>query len=206
MKLYLSSYRMGDKVDKLKELIGDENKAAFIPNACDGMDPEEVKHLIDRDLEDLRQAGLEPTVLDLKDYFGKCDALKHELHKYFVIWVRGGNTFVLRQAMKLSGMDTILESMWVARVNKVYGGYSAGVCVLSHSLKGIRLADDPNVKPYGEEHETIWEGLEILPYYIVPHYRSDHFESPLAEKVVQYYIDHKMLFKALHDGEVVIIK
>jgi dipeptidase E len=197
---------MGDKVDKLKELFGEDNKTAYIPNACDAMDPAELQGLIERDLEDLRQAGLDPTVVDLKNYFSNCDALKDELHKYCVIWVRGGNTFVLRQAMKLSGLDIILESMWVARVNKVYGGYSAGACVLSPSLKGIHLADDPNAKPYGEEHETIWDGLGIVPYYIVPHYRSDHFESEQMEKVVQYYIDHKMLFKALHDGDAIVIK
>ena len=35
MKLYLSSYRLGDKPEQLTELLGDNKKVAVIPNALD---------------------------------------------------------------------------------------------------------------------------------------------------------------------------
>jgi dipeptidase E len=46
--------------------------------------------------------------------------------------------------------------------------------------------------------------LGFLTYSIAPHYRSDHPETAAVEKLVQYFIQQKMLFKALRDGEVMI--
>ena len=41
----------------------------------------------------------------------------------------------------------------------VYGGYSAGACVLTPTLKGIHLADEPDLTPAGyESMPVIWEG------------------------------------------------
>lgn len=88
----------------------------------------------------------------------------------------------------------------------VYGGYSAGVCVLGPTLKGIHLVDDQNQKPYGEQYDVNWDGLGILDYVIAPHYQSGHFESELIEKTVQYLIENKILFIALKDGEVMVVE
>lgn len=42
MKLYLSSYKLGNKTPKLKEMIPENNKkTAFIPNALDFATDEE---------------------------------------------------------------------------------------------------------------------------------------------------------------------
>ena len=112
---------------------------------------------------------------------------------------------MLRQAMKLSGFDNILKNL-VKKNNILYGGYSAGVCVLAPTLKGMDIIDNPAVKPYGNQSEVIWDGLGILNYSIIPHYKSDHPESENAEKVVKYMIENKILFKALKDGEVIIIE
>ncbi|MCL4398779.1 hypothetical protein M1137_03235, partial [Candidatus Parvarchaeota archaeon] len=66
--------------------------------------------------------------------------------------------------------------------------------------------DDPNQRPYGKKYKIIWEGLGLLNYMILPHYKSKHTESKLITKTVQYFIDHKLLFKVLSDGEVIIIE
>jgi dipeptidase E len=207
MKLYLSSYKIGNEAEKLREMTAGNKKTALIPNAMDGYkDEAEIKLSIESDIEELRAAGLEPELVDLKQYFGKTDDLKDRLSEFGIFWVRGGNTFTLRQAMKLSGLDTILKELWLSYSGIVYGGYSAGICVLCPTLEGIHLADDPESKPYGSEYETIWTGLDIVPYCIAPHYRSEHFESPLIDKCVEYYIDNKILFVALRDGEVLILE
>ena len=41
---------------------------------------------------------------------------------------------------------------------------------------------------------------------ILPHYKSDHQESKDIDKEVECYIQNKILFKVLKDGEVIIIK
>lgn len=53
--------------------------------------------------------GLEIEKLDLRNYFGKPSDLKPKLLTFGTIWFCGGNAFVLRQAMQLSGFDDIIR-------------------------------------------------------------------------------------------------
>ena len=150
--------------------------------------------------------GLEVEKLDLRDYFNQGDRLKKDIKKYGVIWVRGGNVFVLRQAMKLSGLDNLLINYTRIRQNLLYGGYSAGICVLGPTLRGLELVDSLLYKPYQQLLQTIWQGLGIINYTIIPHCKSNHPESATIDSVVAYYKSHKLPFKTLKDGEVIIIK
>ena len=107
--------------------------------------------------------------------------------------------------MRQSGLDRFLLDN---RENKefVYAGYSAACCVLAPTLRGIDLVDDPLVVPEGYDEDVVWEGLSLIDYCIAPHYMSDHEESIMIEEAVQYFIDNKMLFKALRDGEVIVVE
>ena len=208
MKFYLSSYKMGNKAKKLQELAPAGNrKIAYISNALDfSTDLKRKKESEKKDINDLENLGFKVELVDLRDYFSNKEALEDKVKEFGTIWVRGGNTFVLRQAMKLSGFDVLLRKFAKNNVNILYGGYSAGICVLGPSLKGLELVDDENQKPYVEQPETIWEGIGILNYVIVPHYKSDHPESETVKKVVDYYASKKIPFKTLKDGEVIIIE
>jgi dipeptidase E len=205
LKFYLSSYRLGNKKERLKDLApADNKKTAYISNAIDfSTDLERRKKNENFDIESLRKAGLEAENLDLRKFFGEREKLKGELERFGCIWVSGGSVFVLRQAMKMSCFDEIIVKDMRTR-EVLYGGYSAGVCVLARNLKGIELMDNPSFKPYGDS-ETIWEGLGILDYLVVPHYRSDHPEAQAAERMVEYMKEHNLPFRALRDGEVIII-
>lgn len=207
MKFYLSSYKVGNETDKLKTLIPANNKkTAYISNALDfSNDAERRKQSEQSDIEQLKPFGLDVELFDLRDYFGKKTELEKKIAEFGVIWVRGGNCFVLRQAMKLSRLDDILKDL-LKKEDILYGGYSAGVCVLAPTLKGMELVDDPNVKPYDTQKETIWDGVGILDYTIVPHYKSDHPESRKVDETVEYMEKNKIPFKPLKDGEVIIIE
>ncbi|MFD2611591.1 Type 1 glutamine amidotransferase-like domain-containing protein [Paenibacillus gansuensis] len=208
MKYYLSSFKIGNEELALKRLTENGNKkVAFINNALDfATDSERRKQSDAIDVSDLERLGFHVEILDLREYFYKSTELEEKLEDYDVIWTRGGNTFVLAQAMKLSGFDEIIKQYHRKGKKIVYGGYSAGICILGPTLRGLQLVDDPNQKPYGEQHSTIWDGLNILDYFIAPHYRSDHAESEDMEKVVDYLIENKILFKTLKDGEVIVIE
>lgn len=208
MKFYLSSFKIGNEERKLIELTENGNKkVAYINNALDFATDLERKNKSDAaDITDLQRIGFTVDILDLKKYFHNHDGLKEKLDQYDVIWVRGGNTFVLAQAMRLSGFDEIVKKYYREKRDILYGGYSAGGCILGPTLKGIHLADEPEQKPYGEEHQTIWDGLCILDYVIAPHYKSDHQESNDMDRAIEFMIDNKILFKALKDGEVIIIE
>ena len=207
MQFYLSSYKLGDKVKELKKMLPKNRKTAYIPNAKDySTDLKRLAEGDKRNIEQLMALGLEVEVVDLRKYFGKQDMLSKKLNKFGIIWVRGGNVFVLRQAMKLSGFDKIFEGL-LNRKDMLYGGYSAGICILSPNLHGLEFVDDNTQKPYGKNSRVIWKGLSALNYYIVPHYKSGILEeAALVDKAVRYFVKKKLPFRTLRDGEVIIIK
>ncbi len=207
MKFYLSSYKFGNEVDRLKTMLPQSSSIGHINNSRDWTDanPEiKIKHQKE-ETEQLNQLGFIVEPLDLKDYFGKQDMLREKLLQLNGLWVSGGNTFVLRQAMKLSGFDKLFSELKL-RKGFLYGGYSAGICILCDSLKYIQNVDNLNDFPYDDSKEVIWEGLNIFNYGLLPHYNSDHFESEAIGKEVQMCIENKWLFKVLRDGEVIILE
>ena len=206
MKFYLSSYKFGKKVNKLIDLMPSNKKIGMIPNAIDftGNDPIRRKESIKRNLQELKEVGLEPELLDLKEYFGKNNYLRKKMEGLGGVWVKGGNSFVLRQAMRLSGFDELVKEF--LDKDFFYGGYSAGICVLAPDLKALQIVDDATDTPYPELNEVIFEGLNILDYIILPHYKSNHPESADIDKEVEFCKKHRIPFKTLRDGEVIIIE
>lgn len=208
MKYYLSSYKLGNEVDKLKQFIQQTSgKFGYVPNALDftKADPDKKKQHIAKDMDELQQIGTEVELLDLKDYFGKEQLLKEKLLSLDGVYISGGNSFVLRQAMKLSGFDKIILEM-SSRENFIYAGYSAAVCVLCPTLTYYAITDDATDMPYPQLQEPVWDGLGIIDFIFEPHYHSDHPESASTDKEVQALIDNKVLFKAYKDGEVLILE
>ena len=204
MRLYLSSFRMGNRPDELINLLGDGRRTAVIMNAADASLPERRAVGLADELARLREVGLDPVEFDLREYFGRSDAARDALKGFDLVWVRGGNTFVLRRAFKYSGMDEILKELLLNDA-LAYGGYSAGIDLLTPSLHGSEEVDDPNAIPEGYQSEIIWDGLNLLPYSVAPHYRSDHPESAAVEQMVQHLIDNHLLFKALRDGQAIVV-
>lgn len=208
MKMYLSSYKLGNEKLKLSELIESTNgKIGYIPNALDftGADPARKEAQITENMSEIDNLGAKSELIDLKKYFGKSEELKQKISELGGLYIQGGNTFVLRQAMKLSGLDEILIGLREDN-NFLYIAYSAGVCLLSPDLKAYAITDNANDFPYSEIQETVWEGLNLITYYFEPHYKSDHPESASTDKEIAYCIENKQLFKAFRDGEVLIIE
>ena len=206
MKLYLSSNGLGSEADRLASMPSNNKRAAVIFSALDFSNEAERKQAsINREIDALDQLGLEAEEFDLRRYFGRPDLLRQEASAFGLLWVIGGNTFVLRRAMAQSGLDRFLAERRDSDA-LVYAGYSAGVCVLAPTLRGIDLVDDPYEVPEGYQEQVIWDGLSLIDYCIAPHYRSGHEESEKIDRAVEYFIDNKILFKALHDGEVIIVE
>jgi dipeptidase E len=207
MKFYLSSFKLGDNPKELVRMIVPPKGIGYVPNAGDYTSADiKLENAVNNSgMAELRNLGLEVQLLDLKDYFGKTDELRKKINELQALFVRGGNTFVLRQAMRLSGFDIIFREL-LKWDNFVYAGYSAGICVLAPDLKALQLVDDPTDKPYRELQDTIWEGLGFLNYIILPHYKSNHPESAAVDKLVEYCQMNGIPFKTLKDGEVIIIE
>jgi dipeptidase E len=207
MRFYLSSYGMGHEVEALKRLIPTDNaKFGYVPNALDftGADPERRRKQGLATMDALRQVGMEPELLDLKDYFGKQSALEAKLAGLGGVWVAGGNTFVLRQAMRLSGLDEVLKG-GALRKDFLYGGFSAAGCVLAPDLHPYEIVDNATDLPYPEMKEVLWDGLGLVDFAFMPHFDSDHAESADIDKEIEYCRDNHIPYKAVRDGEVIIL-
>lgn len=204
MRLYLSSFRNGNRPDELHNLLAGKTRCALIANAIDHNPAEERSQKVHEEIERLESIGLDVTEIDLRNHFSDNSSLENELASFDLIWVRGGNTFILRRACKASGADSIFAQL-LPEDRIVYGGYSAGIDLLVPNLHGVELVDDPNEVPDGYNPEIVWDSLNILPYWVAPHYKSDHPESEDIDKSVQYMIDNHMPFIALRDGEAIVI-
>lgn len=204
MRLYLSSYRLGDQPRQLLAMLDAPGPAAVIGNALDAAPAQTREHAIDFEIQTLAGIGVEAEELDLRDYFQDAQRCAEQLARYRMLWVRGGNVFVLRHALACSGADAALAGL-MASDAVVYAGYSAGCCVLAPSLRGLELIDDPDAtwEAYGAAPR--WGGLGQLPYVIVPHYRSPHPESGAAELVAKRYRVEGVAHRTIRDGEVVVV-
>lgn len=204
MRLYLSSYRLGTKPEELVKLFHGHKKIAVIANAIDFKSKEEREAGVQREIEDLRDLELIPEELDLRKYFQNNSRLKEKIGEYNGLWLRGGNAFVLRRALSISGADKIIKE-FLDKDEIVFAGYSAGPIMLCPTLHGTELVDDPNVVPQGYDKKIIWEGLGVLPYVLAPHFKSDHPESAMVDKMVEYLSESKIAYKTLSDGEVIVV-
>lgn len=206
MRLYLSSYRIGDRAGSLLALLGSGKRAAIVSNALDTIS-DTARSIFRDEVYDphveMASLGLETEELDLRRYFGQPQALRSKLSGFDLVWVMGGNAFVLRRAMKQSGFDDVITGM-LERDEIVYGGFSAGAVVAAPTLRGIELMDDPTEVPAGYDPEVVWEGLGLIDYAIVPHFRSPHPESAAAERAVRHMCSRGMRYRALRDGEVIV--
>lgn len=204
MKLYLSSYRTGNSAEELTKWLAENGEDILvIPNAVDVFPDGERKTAgITDKCQDLEALGFNPRVLDLRKYFGNKEGLINAIGTCKAFYAIGGNVFVLRTAMKLSGFDEYLKD--ILETDVLYAGFSAGMCVLAKDLHGIHLVDDAGADPYGYG-KVIWDGVGLIDYLPVPHYDSpNHPESHLMYDVVKYMQENNLPYKTLKDGDVII--
>ncbi|MEM7170516.1 MAG: Type 1 glutamine amidotransferase-like domain-containing protein [Pseudomonadota bacterium] len=207
MKMYLSSYELGHDADRLRTMVSVNNNLGYIFNALDftSADPDRRARRVERNLKEMREIGFECFDLDLRTYFHREDDLRALVRTLGAIWVCGGNVFVLRQAFKLSGFDKILLEL-NQDADFLYGGYSAGVCVLGPTLKAYQIVDDPTDRPYEGLDEVIWDGVGLLDFVFLPHFQSDHPESEAIDMELAYCKARGLPYQTTRDGEVIIFE
>lgn len=206
MRLYLSSYGLGRHPEYLTALVGDGGRrAVVIANALDDM-PEDVRRIgVDCEIAALSRLGFDAVELDLHGYFDDEARLRRDLAGVALAWLRGGNTFMLRYALARSGGDVVFRDLLAADA-LVYAGYSAGLCVVSPTLRGIEAVDDADAvtRIYGTE--PVWEGLAILDEAFVPHYQSTwHPQAAAIDLTAQRYRAEGIPHRTLRDGQVLLI-
>src|SRR5580658_5280099 len=123
MKLYLSSYRLGNHGPELARMVGSARRVGVVRNALDfSSDMDRLERGRLQEFSDLHALGLLPEILDLREYFDASARLQAAIENLDGLWVVGGNAFILRRAMHQSGLDKVL-TMRAADPDFVYAGY-----------------------------------------------------------------------------------
>lgn len=202
MRLYLSSYGLGDQPEHFTRLVRGARRGWVIANALDGLDEDRRNTDTIRQIEALAVIGLQSVDLDLRRFdpasidlaFGRPD----------FVWVRGGNVFTLRMAMATSGLDSVIVE-GLAADQFVYGGFSAGSCVLAPSLAGLEACDPPEVC-LATCGNVRYDGLAVLDRPVVPHLNSpQHPETGLLTRVAEKYLREGQPYWALSDGQALVM-
>lgn len=161
MRLYLSSYRLGRHVEWLKALLPKRPRALILANALDGFSMSLRRKLTAEEYDpysELEVLSFTVSDFDLRQFFGAPEDLTKTLRTGDLVWILGGNSFVLRRAMALSGFDAELVRL-LRSDDLIYGGFSAGAVVAARTLHGIHLMDNPHDVPDGYLSAVIWNGL-----------------------------------------------
>lgn len=88
----------------------------------------------------------------------------------------------------------------------MYGGYSAGPCVLGPTIRCFEITDDPLIVPAVYGDEPVWTGMGIIDFVVVPHVGSpDHAVSALLTQFAADYGSAGVPYLGLRDGEVLVI-
>lgn len=205
MRLFLSSENLGNYPDVFLKLTG-SRKLAVIENAKDDLDGEVRQNKLREHLGQLSNQGFKAEELDLRDYFGQPGKILDLLSNFGGVFAFGGNTFILRRAMAASGFDKAIKKL-LSENKIVYGGSSAGSCVVAKTLKGIESGDTPGPEIVPENYPnktTIWEGLGLVPFMVVPHHGSAWFAQQ-ANATIEYLKQHNLPYRSLKDGQVIVI-
>lgn len=177
MKLYLSS--IGTPNTEAFLSLFPQNTSlsvAIIPTAWEAYSKERSEPEIEKVQTTFTELGFAPTLIDLKTKTG--DELKAELKKYSAAWVTGGNSFYLNYYVRKSGLHNFIEQL--LNDGLVYGGESAGAVLAGPTLHGVELLDDPKEAP-----GTVWEGLSLVDFGIVPHWGMDKYAKLLQQCKVE---------------------
>jgi dipeptidase E len=205
MRLYLSSFRMGDHPQELVRLAGEAARVAVIANAVDGAPAEVRLGAVGQEIRALTELGMRPEEVDLRDHTRDRERMRRTLDDYDALWLRGGNVFVLRHALRASGADKLIVDA-LRRDTVVFAGYSAGPCVLAPSLRGLERCDDATEVTRLHGAEPMWDGLGVLAHAFVPHVESPgHPETEALTAVAEHYRETCVPHVALSDGQAMVV-
>ncbi|MEU2246990.1 Type 1 glutamine amidotransferase-like domain-containing protein [Streptomyces sp. NPDC019224] len=202
MRLLLSSWYLkpGERPAALPP-ASRTGRAGIVLNALDQYGCSRARDL-PREIRTWESFGYTCEELDLRDYFSAPGELAARLAALDLVWALGGNAFVLARAMTQSRFADALRTQQ-HRHDFVYGGYSAGACVTGPDLRGIDLIDDPGVHPDGYPADVQPSCLGLVPFRLVPHWRSDHPDAAGADRAVACLTEAGLRHRCLSDGETI---
>ena len=176
----------------IKEYLKPNTNIGFIATASE---LETNREYIYQDREDLLKMSYYIIDIDISKE-SKLEIIK-KFNDVDVIYVAGGNSFYLLQQIIVKD---ILQELKEFANNKIYIGSSAGACIACPSIEYAQKLDD---KSQAKLLNT-YESMNLIDFYILPHYKSKEKYTKLAEEIEKEYSSYK--FVKLSNNQAIIIK
>lgn len=176
-KLFLAS-SFSEVASLFPKFAGEEIKGkriTFIPTASL---VEEVCFYVDDDRKAFEELGI--IVEELEITTASPDEISEMLNRNDYIFVSGGNTFYLLQELRRKGADALITEQ--IRAGKLYIGTSAGSVILCPDIEFVKEMDYSHAAPELQS----FTGLNIVDFYILPHYLDFPFEETTQNVVKKY--------------------
>lgn len=143
----------------------------------------------------LKRLGL--IVDELEISTASFETIVNKLTKNDFIYVTGGNTFFLLQELRRTGADKVLVKE--IKSGKLYIGESAGAIIVAPDIGYSTEMDHPE-KASGL---TDYTGLELIDFYVVPHYKNWEMGKS-AERIIEMY-SKSLELKVINDNQAIFI-
>jgi dipeptidase E len=203
MRLFLSSFGLSNDPAALIHLAGSSRRVAVVVNALDNFPAARSEWLVQQ-MNALADLGFEVVELDLRKFFSAGDALAQFLSDVGLVWINGGNAFILRRAMRQSGFDVQIKLL-LSRNQIVYAGFSAAAVVAGPTLRGFELVDDPFDAPQPYENEIVWDGLGLIPDVVAVHFEAKDAQGEAMNGVIDRLAAAEIPYFTLRDGYALVV-
>lgn len=193
-KLFLAS-SFSEVASLFPKFAGEEIKGkriTFIPTASL---VEEVRFYVDDDRKAFEELGI--IVEELEITTASPDEISEILNRNDYIFVSGGNTFYLLQELRRKGADALITEQ--IRAGKLYIGTSAGSVILCPDIEFVKEMDYSHAAPELQS----FTGLNIVDFYILPHYLDFPFEETTQNVVKKY--EKKLDLRPISNKQVITI-
>lgn len=167
-------------------------RVTFIPTAAI---PEEVDFYIHSAKQLLTQLGLMVDELELTT--AAAEEITRKLEGCDFIYVSGGNTFFLLEALKKTGADQLIIRQ--VEQGTVYIGESAGSIITAPNIAYVSAMDDCTAAP-GLSDTT---ALGLVDFYPLPHHTNEPFKEA-AEQIIAQYADTLKLIPITNDQAIIV--
>jgi len=172
-----------------------ECRLVIIPNAKDYKLPDERAVSLDELTADLEKLGFMVDITDLRDY-DDTESLHERLKSFDVMYVAGGNSFMLRAEMQRSGLDQFLGDL--VNNDVVYCGESAGAIVAGTTLEGAEISDEPELADM-----YIADGLSLVNKVVAPHADSIEFVEYINSMKKRYPDNAQVIY--INDNQALVV-
>lgn len=164
----------------------------FIPTAAN---VEEVDFYVDEALEIFKKGGANVAILDVAN--AKAKEIEDKIFTCDIIYVSGGNSFFLLNAMRKSGADNLIKA--AINAGKIYIGESAGAALLSPDISYMQKIDDKGALDIDD-----FVAFGAINFYTLVHFKSEPF-AVIADEIYMEFKD-KSTLKTIQNDEAIVIK